>query len=153
MRPSQLLARQLAGSTVGEPLLKSLWISRLPAHIQSILAALGDDLSKLAEIADKIADVATPIINSASVSQHAQPQPVPVLEQQITELTKQVHELSTIVRREHMRKSSPQRFRPRSTSRNRSFKEPSNNLCFYHTNFGTKARKCQLPCSFQVPGN
>lgn len=154
-RPSQLLARMrsLAGNTVGEPLLKSLWISRLPANIQSILAALSEDLSKLAEIADKIADVATPIINSASVTEHAQPRPIPILEQQITELTKQVKELSTIVRRERMPVSSPPRFRTRSTSRSRNYKEPSNNLCFYHTNFGTKARKCQPPCSFHSSGN
>ncbi|XP_035209051.1 uncharacterized protein LOC118183563 [Stegodyphus dumicola] len=37
-RPSQLLCRMR--NVAGEPLLKSLWISRLPQNIQSILAAL-----------------------------------------------------------------------------------------------------------------
>ncbi|GBN01400.1 Transposon Ty3-I Gag-Pol polyprotein, partial [Araneus ventricosus] len=58
-RPSQLLTRMraLAGDTVGEPLLKSLWMGRLPNSTQTILAALSEDLAGLATVADKISDL------------------------------------------------------------------------------------------------
>lgn len=54
-------------------------------------------------------------------------------------------ELAAIVRRrEGQRDGSPQRGwrndrRHRSPSRGR-YKEPENNMCFYHTNFGRRAR-------------
>ncbi|XP_035223556.1 uncharacterized protein LOC118196236 [Stegodyphus dumicola] len=127
-RPSQLLCRMrnLAGETVGEPLLKSLWISRLPQNTQSILAALNDDLPKLAVVADKITDLTTlPHINSAATASTSS------IEQQVAELTKQC----------------------RSSGRYRQYKEPCNNICFYYTNFGSKARKCVSPCNFRQSEN
>ncbi|GFQ77432.1 uncharacterized protein TNCT_347091 [Trichonephila clavata] len=59
-RPSQLLARMkaLAGDTVDEPLLKSLWLGRLPNYTQTILTALKEYLAGLASVADKINDLA-----------------------------------------------------------------------------------------------
>ncbi|XP_023230221.1 uncharacterized protein LOC111630366 [Centruroides sculpturatus] len=158
-RPSQLLTRMraLAGETVGEPLLKSLWLSRLPANTQSILAALSEDLSQLATIADKISDLTiTQSVNSTSSQQLTHPSS---LELQIEQLTQQVTELSTIVHRERPREKKNNRptfhLRKRSQSRGRyrRFKEPMNNQCFYHTNFGERARKCTPPCSFQPAGN
>lgn len=150
LRPSQLLARMrtLAGDTVGEPLLKSLWLSRLPPTTRSIVGALSDELSKLAPVADKIHDLAAPQINETTK--------VPTtnassLELQIAQLTQQVNELTTKINqrsrsREHRPRENNYR---RSRSRGR-YKEPSNNLCFYHTNFGSKARKCTPPCSFRT---
>lgn len=155
-RPSQLLSRMknLAGETVGEPLLKSMWLSRLPQNTQSILAALSDDLPQLATVADKISDLASPAtINSTSVSQTS------LLEQQMLQLTKQINELTAIVsngERSRERRNNyfrHDRRRSRSRSRSRRFKEPSNNLCFYHTNFGERAKKCSPPCSFQQAEN
>lgn len=154
-RPSELLSRMkvLAGENVGEPLLKSLWLSRLPQSTQSILAALSDDLPQLAIAADKINDLAVPTtINSASS------QPNNHLEQQILLLTQQVNELTTLVRnrersRERDNSSRHDRRRSQSRGRSRQRKEPTNNLCFYHTNFGKKARKCNSPCSFRQPEN
>ncbi|XP_067128371.1 uncharacterized protein [Centruroides vittatus] len=157
--PSQLLTRMraLAGETVGEPLLKSLWLSRLPANTQSILAALSEELPKLATIADKISDLTiTQSVNSASSQQLTHPSS---LELQIEQLTKQVTELLAIVHRERSRErnntrpSYDTRKRSQSRGRYRRFKEPTNNQCFYHTNFGVRARKCMPPCSFQAVGN
>ncbi|GBN37233.1 hypothetical protein AVEN_89628-1 [Araneus ventricosus] len=58
-RSSQLLTRMraLADDTVGEPLLKALWIGRLPNSTQTILAALSEYLAGLAPVADKISDL------------------------------------------------------------------------------------------------
>lgn len=155
-RPSQLLSRMrsLAGSSVGEPLLKSLWLSRLPSNTQSILTAIGSDLPQLATIADKISDLShAPSVYSATRENNSQ---ISILEKQISQLTEQVNNLSTYVRnseRPRERENSNNRYRRRSQSRNRQYKEPHNNYCFYHTNFGTKARKCKQPCSFKNSEN
>ncbi|GFQ76605.1 retrovirus-related Pol polyprotein from transposon 297 [Trichonephila clavata] len=49
--------RSLAGDNVGEPLLKSLWLGRLPNRTQTILSALNENLDQLATVADKINDL------------------------------------------------------------------------------------------------
>lgn len=150
-RPSQLLSRMrsLAGTTVGEPLLKSLWLARLPTQVQSILAALNENLTQLATTADKIHEL-NPCyaVNSTSTQQNSASQSV--LEQQILALTKQVQELSSIV---HERSRSRSRYensrgRNRSHSRGRRYKEPTDDMCFYHTNFGSKAKKCSPGCKY-----
>nr|XP_042911820.1 uncharacterized protein LOC122272333 [Parasteatoda tepidariorum] len=152
-RPSQLLTRMrsLAGENVGETLLKSLWLSRLPATSQSILAALTEDLNNLATVADKISDIAgVQQVNSCT----SQTPPSSQLEQQIAQLSKQLSELTTFVHsrgRDRSRGRADDRNDHRSKSRNghkRNYKEPLNNMCFYHTNFGARARKCKLPCTF-----
>ncbi|GFV20549.1 retrovirus-related Pol polyprotein from transposon 297 [Trichonephila clavipes] len=58
-RPLQLLTRMRspAGDNVGEPLLKSLWLGRLPNGTQTIIAALNENLDQLATVADKINDL------------------------------------------------------------------------------------------------
>ncbi|GFT71129.1 uncharacterized protein TNCV_3001471 [Trichonephila clavipes] len=58
-RPSQLLTRMLslASDNVGEPLLKSLWLERLPNGTQTILAALDENVDQLATVANKINDL------------------------------------------------------------------------------------------------
>ncbi|XP_015911952.2 uncharacterized protein [Parasteatoda tepidariorum] len=149
-RPSQLLARMrsLSGSSVGELLLKSLWLGRLPHNTQSILAALNQELSQLATVADKIHETCNPhSINAASV---VKPKTTCDMEAQIAQLSRQLSELTALVHRQndpqnqrnkHVRKrSNSQRFK--------QFKEPINGQCFYHTNFGIKAKKCTPPCSF-----
>lgn len=158
-RPSQLLTRMrsLAGEAAGEPLLKSLWLSRLPTTSQSILAALSEDLNKLANVADKISEFSSiPQINAASSSHSVSNSN---LELQVAQLSKQMSELTNLV---NSRGRAPQKNRyrhhngRRSRSRARSankYKEPANNLCFYHTNFGAQARKCNSPCSFNSTGN
>ena len=157
-RPSQLLAhmKTLAGDTVGEPLLKSLWLGRLPNSTQTILTALNEDLSGLASVADKINDLA----GHSSINSVASPSSdnrVSALEKQVAQLTTLVGELTTTIRQS--RSQSRNRNRPFKNSRSRSrdnfqkYKEPANGICFYHTNFGAKAKKCNLPCSFKNQEN
>lgn len=159
-RPSQLLSRMraLAGDSVGDPLLKSLWLSRLPANTQGILTTVTGDLANLASIADKISELTTSpsinVVNSQNTSATSTS-----LEDQIAQLTKQVNELTTIVKnRENSRNrercyDQSNRQRSRSRGRFRQYREPENNLCFYHTNFGSKAKKCKQPCSFRHTEN
>ena len=49
-------------------LLKTLWLQRLPAHVQGILQSQADlPLPRLTELANKIFDV-TPVLNSNSIN-------------------------------------------------------------------------------------
>lgn len=155
-RPSQLLTRMrnLAGEAVGEPLLKSLWLSRLPANTQGILAALNEDLSQLATVADKISDLAAPSINATSVNRSE-----PTQLEELADLKEQISELRSIIHRrgrphENWTSREPNhRRRSNSRTRVRRYKEPADGQCFFHTNFGSKARKCTAPCSFRNPEN
>ncbi|GFQ66359.1 uncharacterized protein TNCT_152951, partial [Trichonephila clavata] len=150
-RPSQLLTRirSLAGDNVGEPLLKSLWLGRLPYGTPTILAALKEILDQLATVADKINDLTfSHGINSvAATSKNKTAQS----EQQIAQLTQQVSELTSFVKRSRSPARNSNHFRNHSNSRNRfkRFQEPTNGYCFYRTNFGNKAKKCATPCSFR----
>lgn len=153
-RPSQLLShmRSLAGDGVGEALLRSLWLAQLPSMTQTILAALGDDLNKLASVADNINDLtAQQGINSVAVAPEPKVDKTEQLELRITELTHQVSKLTDFVHRSRNRGRSPNYFRNRSNSRNRlkRYQEAKDGYCFYHTNFGKLARRCNPPCSYE----
>lgn len=136
-RPSQLLTRMrnLAGEAVGEPLLKSLWLSRLPANTQGIL-------------------LAAPSINATSVNRSE-----PTQLEELADLKEQISELRSIIHRrgrphENWTSREPNhRRRSNSRTRVRRYKEPADGQCFFHTNFGSKARKCTAPCSFRNPEN
>lgn len=151
-RPSQLLTRMrsLAADSVGEPLLKSLWLSRLPSGTQTILAALSEDLNGLAAVADKISDLTNNSnINSVQSTNPVTDPRINQLEQQIAHLTTMISEMRTGRNsRSRSQKPSYKRYSSRSRDRSKSYKEPENDLCFYHTNFGKHARRCKSPCAF-----
>ncbi|GFR26821.1 unconventional myosin-Vb [Trichonephila clavata] len=97
-RPSHLLRRMRfhTGDNVGEPLLKSLWLGRLPNGTQTILAALNENLDQLATVADKINDLTfSQEINSVTATSKNK---TAQLEQQIAQLTQQVSELTSFVK-------------------------------------------------------
>lgn len=143
-RPSHLLRKmkELSGNQLKDDFLQSLWLQRMPTHIQTILSASSEKLDQLAVIADKVAEVVQP---STICATSALPLDSKVttesLARQIEELTRQVSELS----RERFR---PNRSRSRSKSRGRD-----SSLCFYHGRFGDKARKCSKPCNYQQQKN
>ncbi|GFT85936.1 uncharacterized protein NPIL_77711 [Nephila pilipes] len=55
-RPSDLLRRMksLAGNSISDEIIKSLWLQRLPQQTQAILTISNYTLDKIAEMADKI---------------------------------------------------------------------------------------------------
>ncbi|GFU54987.1 uncharacterized protein NPIL_505091 [Nephila pilipes] len=86
--------RSLVVDNVGKPLLKSLWLGRLPNGTQTILAALNENLGQLATVADKINDLTFPQgINSVAATSNHNTEP---LEQQIAQ---QVSELTSFMNR------------------------------------------------------
>lgn len=151
MRPSQLLSKMsdLAAGNLTDTMLKTLWMNRLPANMQAILAASSESLVKIAEIADKIHELAAP------AQLHAVQASIPsvaALQAQINELTNQVAKLVASQSKPQNRSASRSRQRHRSSSRKR-FKSPPPGICFYHHNFGNKAKKCVSPCNYRDSGN
>lgn len=153
MRPSQLLSKMsdLSAGNLTDNILKTLWMNRLPANMQAILAASSEPLVKLAEIADKIHELATPVqIHAVQASGPS----VAALQAQIDDLSKQVAKLLAIQTQppQRNRSASRGRYHQRSSSRKR-YDSPPPGICFYHHNFGKKAKKCSPPCRFNDPEN
>lgn len=146
--PSQFLRhlRNLAGTTVHEDFLRTLWLGRLPEIMQAILAAQADlTLDKVAEIADKIKETHSPRIQVNAVSQSVSA---------VDELTQQVKQLALKV--EELSRSRPE-FRERYRSRSRSStpyrhsgaeSHSQGEFCWYHARFGDNAKKCRSPCTY-----
>ena len=147
-RPSQFL-RYLQG-LLGDKahkfdpaMLKQLFLTRLPAHVQQVLAASGqNELDKLADLADKMLEVSVPAVNKI----HTESGPATThdnLQAQINALTQKFDQfLST----------QNERDRSRSRSRSRSRQRVNSNLCWYHDTFGNNARKCVQPCQWIQSG-
>lgn len=163
-KPSQLLRhmQSLAGTT-NDPndFVRTMWISRLPTNIQTILACQEDfPLDALATLADRVHEVVTPVAptphvaaaNSWMTSQSAtMTQGSSALERQLAELTRQVASLIAGTHsRQHSRSRSSHRGRYRSRSRSRSRSGKGNqDHCWYHNNFGNNASKCENLCTFK----
>ncbi|KAG0421706.1 hypothetical protein HPB47_002416, partial [Ixodes persulcatus] len=137
-KPSQFLRhmRALAGNTqVHNFFLRTLWLQRLPPHVQVILQAQPTlPLDQLAEIADRVIEVSVPPL-PPTVHAVGAPLGTPELAHQIDDITRQ---LSSIQRR--LDQSPPTRPRYRSQSRDRNTgpsQQPRNkSRCYYHRRFG-----------------
>jgi len=145
-KPSQFLRhlRSLAPD-VPDDFLRTIWASRLPPHVQAILAGQTEgSLISISHLADKICEV-TPQPTTASISPAATDNPTELLER-IDELSRQVTSLSASQTRNH----SQSRDRHRSQSRGRrstpDYSPTHHDICWYHWKFGDDARKCNPPC-------
>lgn len=161
-KPSQFLRhlQTLAGNTVPDTMLRTLWIHRLPNNVQAILAAQQElSLEKLAELADSIIDVssrgrasvAETAINNASLDLLLQKfdQVVTSMTEKMGTMQKQICELQN--NRDNNRSGNRGRSHSRGRSQSRG-RSASNGVCWYHNRFGEKATKCTTPCSYK-PGN
>ncbi|CAH2097753.1 unnamed protein product [Euphydryas editha] len=120
-KPSQFLRhlQDLAGPSVPEDFIQSIWSSRLPQSLQTVLASQASlSLEQLADLADRIQEIAAPSV-AAVASTSTTPQQMC----EITELKKMVERL-TLKLEEHTRSaqcsSIRSRSRRRSSSRQRS---------------------------------
>ena len=152
-KPSQFL-RHLKSLAPDVPtdFLRTVWASRLPPHVQAILAGQTDgNLESAAQLADKICEVTTQP-TTASVSP-AVPDLMTALMERVEELTRQVAALQTAATRTRSTSREHGRSRSRDRSRkNNGNEEQSRSLCWYHQTFGTNARRCKWPCSHQDDG-
>ncbi|XP_073963078.1 uncharacterized protein [Choristoneura fumiferana] len=153
-RPSQFLRhlRHLAGPEVPDDFLKSIWTSRLPKNIQTIIAVNPTaSLDVLADLADRIHDV-LPSAQVASTSCAATESPLNTLIKQVSELTREMKTLKTQLNQRQPRSKS----RSSSHTRNQSAsKRSASNYrkypkCWYHAKFGENAKKCVKPCDYKA---
>lgn len=147
-KPSQFLRhlQSLAGPQVPDDFMSTIWISRLPGNIQTVLAAQPSaTLEVLADLADRIQDIAPSTSQVASTSHHSASR-FDDMAREIAELRKQVKSLSMQGNR---RSRQHNRNRSRSTSRSQSSyrKFP---ICWYHQKFRSKAHKCIKPCDYKA---
>lgn len=153
-KPSQLLndMKRLAGNTVSDDFLKSIWLQRLPADARAIITAADTDLTSSSNIADKIlevSDLQISSVNSVSQTQNS----IATLEAKINTLTNKISEMQSRSRNQNYNNSSKERSLSKSKSRERQQQQNNAALCWYHQIFGDKAKNCKLPCSKNVSDN
>lgn len=145
-KPSQFLRhlQNLAGPNVPDEFVRSIWSSRLPSHVQVIVASQSKcNLDDLAKLADTVNDVITqPQVQE--VTAPTSNSEINELRNCIAELTKQVAALS-IAARSRSRGRSP---RWRQRTRSPSSAPQQDKMCWYHWKFGDKATRCRSPCSY-----
>ena len=149
--------QRLAGTcgTVGEELIKKLWITRLPHSISVALIPQSDnELQDLLKLADRIWEaVKTANVSAVRFHDHS-PSSIDQLKNEVSELKAQIEKLSLNRSRERARSSSKDRSFSRGQSRHRSRSSkrfnPEGKFCYYHFKFGNQAHpgKCKQPCSF-----
>ncbi|GBM83786.1 hypothetical protein AVEN_42470-1 [Araneus ventricosus] len=111
-KPSRLLLKikSKAENKISEELLKSLFLQRLPTHMQQILAISNDKLDRLAEMADGIMAPATDSVAIRAItSKEAN------LQATLMEISSRLSRLEARSRSHSW--ESGRRFRPRSASR------------------------------------
>lgn len=164
-KPSQFLRhlQDLAGPSVPEEFIRTIWSNRLPTSIQTVLASqTTHSLEQLSDLADRIQELTSPYnvaatsSSSSSSAAHAHPS------SEIAELRKMVEHLALKIdeytrtpnRHSHNDRSRPQQQRRTSRSRSRSASAYRRYpICWYHDKFGSRARACQKPCDFTKSGN
>lgn len=152
-RPSQFLRhlQDLAGPSVPEDFIRTIWCNRLPTSIQTVLASQpSHSLEQLADLADRIQELTSPCVVASTSSQHNE---IAELRKMVEQLSLKLDEHTRATRRQGDRYRSPRR-RPASRQRTRSNsshrKYP---MCWYHAKFGEKANRCMKPCDFNKAGN
>ncbi|CAH8481126.1 unnamed protein product [Schistosoma bovis] len=154
-RPSQLLRhmRQLAGPyKLDETLLKQMWSQRLPHSVRQILSVSGASVSldDLADMADRMIEIYPDSRGIYAVQPASRDAMNPILDMQhqMAHLTRQLASLQATV--STIRSRCPRsRSRRRSLSRHRHWSpKRAAGMCWYHSNYGEKARRCMKPCNF-----
>jgi len=163
-KPSQFLRtmKGLAGydsTVVDSSLFKEAFFSKLPPTVRAVLATCRHDstVSQLADKADEILEATSSqhMFGASAISS------VSSLEEQVKSLQVQLENLTARLNQDAASAPRPRRnfhSYPRSPSRSRPSRPRTPPIhvpqfCFYHTEFGRRARKCQPPCSFPTSEN
>lgn len=154
-KPSQFLRhlQSLAGETVSMDLMRTIWASRLPANLQTIVALQKDSsLEAVADLADHVQDIAPPSVAQVSkTAAETSDAALKAINDRLTQLARQVESLTFNQRRQPRSHNGNYKgaYRNRSRSNSRPRNPPAGHPhCFYHYRFGDKARKCIPPCSY-----
>lgn len=163
-KPTQLLRemRACAGPAISDGLLWSLWKKRLPTNVRCVLSACSEpDLTKAAEIADKIIEASAQtcsVTTAPAVVSAVNKNPgtlsletrMAALERGMLAIERSFVELSTHVKSKQTNQKDAGTREPRSRQRSSSRTSTKGaDICFFHTKFGAKAKRCRSPCSFK----
>ncbi|XP_049823911.1 uncharacterized protein LOC126265693 [Aethina tumida] len=159
-KPSVFLWRlqSLAGPDVPEPLLRTIWESRLPSDVRMHVSMDPNvPLSKAAETGDRAFDIIK-ASNSRAVSASL-PNSMDMMGRILERLirveeklaSQQINQLD--VRNDLSRRRDNRRGRSRSRTRSPSRPRDANGVCWYHWKFAENARKCKQPCTYHSAGN
>lgn len=150
-RPSQFLRhlQHLAGHNIPDEFLLSIWTSRLPSSVQSIIASqTTESLEVLADLADRVYDV----VPAHQVAATAAPDsPLNTLIRQVSELTREMKILKNQMndRRSRSKSRSTSKSRARSSSQRSNSSYNKYPQCWYHSKFGERANRCIKPCDYR----
>lgn len=142
-KPSHLLRklRALAGTHVSENLLRIKWLDSLPSPSQRLLKVLkGQSLEDMAEIADEICAESLPVMATSLHNTIPPSEELAALRHSVQRLERKVSE-----------QSDPRRNREITPHQRRHDRLPNQfttDMCWYHRTFGSRARRCDPPCSF-----
>lgn len=149
-KPSQFLRhlKSLAGPNVPDDFLRTIWVSRLPHGIQTVLAGQpgAASLEDLADLADRVNDLASPTPKVAAVNDAVPSSVLHELTREVAELRRQFQQMSTRNSRPRSRSTRNTRSSSRQRSQSNYRKFPN---CWYHNKFGEKASKCTRPCDYR----
>ncbi|XP_026763839.1 uncharacterized protein LOC113522363 [Galleria mellonella] len=156
-KPSQFLRhlQDLAGSSVPEDLLRTIWSNRLPQSIQTVLASqTTHSLEQLSDLADRIQEITTPChvaaTSSSMSSSNSSSREIAELKKMVEHLALKLEEHTKASHRPSHRSRTPRR---RHSSRQRSRSNSSYRkfpICWYHSMHGADARKCLKPCDYKA---
>ena len=164
-KPSQLLRkmRDLARGKMNDDTIRIMWLRLLPSSVTTVLAVSDEQsIEKLSAIADKIIEnsrlTEVSAVNTNNSELHNS---LVAITAQLAKIQLDVFSLQNQQHRRSNYRNFDRRSRHYSRSRSRDRSQPrwrrTNNLCFYHNNYGNKAIKCEKPCAWmpktQTPEN
>ncbi|XP_050509080.1 uncharacterized protein LOC126886256 [Diabrotica virgifera virgifera] len=151
-RPSKFLRhlQSLAGTTVPDNIVRSLWLGRLPSSTQAILATQAKaSLDAVDELADTISEAIAPSVHISEVP-NARESTIDILTAELAEMKIQLASLSQAQAQTNTYRRNRSNSRGRPYPRDRSYsRERNSDICWYHYRFGDQAQKCSPPCKHQ----
>lgn len=171
-KPSQLWRemRELAGQNVNEPILKTLWLQRLPPQVRAFVSTDPGDMARLLTISDQIHEIVdnrnihvvenktSRQLTETSIEDKVSAALTNVLEKFSTQMsmwTQQVSSLNSVDRAQQNPTTQTQHHRGRSNSRGNQPRAASqtrdqtpHRICWYHHRFGNNATRCTKPCAY-----
>ncbi|XP_037950717.1 uncharacterized protein LOC119681554 [Teleopsis dalmanni] len=143
MKPTQLLKKmkEMAGSSMADDVLKSLWLQRLPVGVRTIVAAVEGDSAEWAKVADKVFEAQE--TETVCVVQWNEP----------NEMKKEIDELKVMVNNLIIQLGKRERSNDGDHGKGRSSSAKRDNICFYHRRFKERSTKCVQPCQYKPSQN
>lgn len=152
--------KSLAGTsgTIGDDLIKKLWLGRLPHLVNVALIPLTDkSIDSILEAADQIWEAVHSSSEKISVVDQTSQQALSTnsSNSRLSKIERELSEIKEMFNRVNFRSRSQSNTRDRSFSRSRSNSRSrkynanftgNNRLCYYHFKFGNRAKKCAPNC-------